>query len=156
MGDAYKICRDCGEYKPLTDYYPHSEMKDGHLNKYKVCVKNRVCKHRAVNIDALREYDLERARKGRVKELRRKFPNKYKVMGAVATALSSGKISRPSTCSSCGKICKPQAHHWSYEEEHWLDVVWLCTRCHADEHVRLREEGRDPDINIIGCGNDDS
>lgn len=70
-------------------------MKDGHLNKCKVCVRNRVCKHRAVNIDALRGYDLERARKGRVIELRRKFPNKYKARGAVVTALSSGKYHAP-------------------------------------------------------------
>ncbi len=146
MGDAYKTCRDCGEYKPLTDYYLHSKMKDGHLNKCKVCVRDRVGKHRIVNIDTLREYDLDRARKGRVKTLRRKFPNKYKARGAVANALSSGKILRPSTCSSCGDACKPQAHHWSYEEEHWLDIIWLCTRCHADEHIRLRDEGRDPDM----------
>jgi hypothetical protein len=72
---------------------------------------------------------------------------KYKAQCKVNSCLKYGKIIRPEKCSCCGKQCKPQAHHWSYEEEHWLDVIWLCTRCHADEHNRLRAEGRDPDNN---------
>ena len=32
-----KQCNKCGETKPLTDFYKHKGMKDGHLNTCKVC-----------------------------------------------------------------------------------------------------------------------
>jgi hypothetical protein len=25
-----------------------------------------------------------------------------------------------------------EAHHWSYEPENWLDVIWCCPRCHKE------------------------
>lgn len=81
----------------------------------------------------------------RIRNYRYKNPLKYKAHCSVNNALRDGRIVRPDTCSCCQSTSKLQAHHWSYEEEHWLNVVWLCTRCHADEHNRLRELGRDPD-----------
>lgn len=167
-----KQCKSCGEIKPLSEFYTHSAMLDGRLNHCKVCVKSRVNKHRTDNIERIREYDRnrpnqsERVKKNcervkqkrnsgdevfkesdrnRIRDYRKRNPEKYKAHGCVNNALRSGLLIRPSACSCCSKECKPQGHHWSYLEEHWLDVVWLCTRCHADEHKRLRELGVDPD-----------
>ena len=42
---------------------------------------------------------------------------------------------RPIECSLCGNDkLKIEAHHWSYLEVHWLDVVWCCSQCHSDIH----------------------
>ena len=30
-----KVCFSCLCYKKLSDFYKHSKMKDGHVNKYK-------------------------------------------------------------------------------------------------------------------------
>lgn len=40
-----KKCFKCGAEKPLSDYYKHAQMKDGHLNKCKSCTRNDVARN---------------------------------------------------------------------------------------------------------------
>ena len=137
-----KVCFKCGADKPLSEYYKHKEMGDGHLNKCKECTKKDVKKHREGNLEKIREYDRNRPNKiERVKnmtkynrKMRDIFPEKYKAKNKVNNALRDGRIKRPDRCEFCGTECKPHAHHWSYEEEHWLDVEWLCVVCHMQLH----------------------
>ena len=56
-----KTCFKCNTEKPLTEFYVHPQMGDGHLNKCKDCAKRDVRAHRAAN-DSVREYDRERAK----------------------------------------------------------------------------------------------
>jgi len=54
--------------------------------------------------------------------------------GEYENALRDGRlISNP--CEVCG-TAKSQGHHEDYSKP--LDVVWLCTRHHADRHIHLR------------------
>lgn len=66
---------------------------------------------------------------------------KTRAQNQVNKAIANGQVIRPTTCSKCKCECKPDAHHWSYKEEHWFDVAWLCRTCHRREHVRLKKEG---------------
>lgn len=50
----------------------------------------------------------------------------------VRDAIRAGKMSRPETCQSCNKKCKPHGHHDDYTKP--LEVRWLCVTCHALVH----------------------
>lgn len=156
-----KKCFKCGEIKPLSEYYKHKAMSDGHLNKCKVCTKNDANKHRADNIEKVREYDRnrpnkeERAKKSieyqkteKGKEVRRKATQNYrkdKIRNQahmdLNNALKYGKITKPSNCSNCGIDCNPHGHHDDYSKA--LDVRWLCVKCHNDFHNAVREKQRE-------------
>lgn len=69
-------------------------------------------------------------------------PEKYKANNAVNNALRDGKLSKPLVCEHCQLEKTLEGHHHSYEEEFWLDVVWLCRSCHVIEHKRLNEISR--------------
>ena len=44
---------------------------------------------------------------------------------------------KPEPCERCGDD-KSQAHHEDYSKP--LDVMWLCSQCHADRHKEIRDE----------------
>ena len=172
MKKQRKVCFKCGVNKPMSEFYKHKQMADGHLNKCKACAKKDVGKHRADNLEKVQAYDRSRdalphrvaARKeyaerpesilrsseykkeyaqipyvkelkaGYQKRYRERFPEKSKAHNAVSVAVRDGKIVRPSMCEVCGVECVPHGHHWSYEEENWLDVQWVCVHCHVDIH----------------------
>ncbi len=76
---------------------------------------------------------------------RAKNPEAAKAMrtasNRVITAIRNGTLVRPEGCSSCGVIGRIEAHHHNgYAPEHWLDVIWLCTMCHAKADQKLRAE----------------
>lgn len=73
-------------------------------------------------------------------------PDKRSAQHAVGNAIRDGILVRPKECEHClSTERKIQGHHWSYLEENWLEVMWLCTKCHAAEHKRLRDLNQDPD-----------
>ena len=56
---------------------------------------------------------------------------------AVEKALKNGSLSKPRRCARCDKPRTLEAHHHKgYSPEHWLDVRWLCSTCHAIEDGR--------------------
>jgi hypothetical protein len=137
-----KICRECGKELPIDDFYKHSQMGDGHLNKCKECVKSRVGKHRENNIDKIREYDRERGHLPKRQELRTKITKKrrsevdgYEMShNAIYRAIENGDIQRSNTCQICGEQNKKtEAHHNDYEQT--KKVLWLCPICHRNYHI---------------------
>ena len=52
--------------------------------------------------------------------------------------IKSGKIIKPQKCEVCDKKKLLQGHHEDYTEP--LQVIWLCSGCHADEHKEILKE----------------
>ena len=135
-----KQCRGCSAILPLSEFYRHAQMGDGHLNYCKACVKSRVAKRRSENLEQTQAYDRwrYRANKARQEQLlalhRSRSPQMRKAHNATSNAIRDGRLLRPSFCSSCGKQCKPEAHHEDYSKP--LDVIWMCRSCHVRHHKK--------------------
>ena len=144
-----KVCRECVIEKPLSAFYKHAAMKDGHLNKCSDCVKARVSKHRELNLNRIREYEKQRAmlphrvaaRKDYLKTehgviARKKAHENYKNRRPIAFAahiitrnyIRDGKLIPAPECSVCGSTYKIEGHHDDYTKP--LEVRWLCNPCH--------------------------
>jgi len=135
--ETKKVCFKCKEEKSLMEYYRHTKMKDGHLNKCKACARKDVGEHREGNIDKIREYDRQRGKLPHriklstetTKRLREQFPHIYKAQTAVNNAVRDGRLIRPDVCSSCRKKGRQiEGHHDDYSKP--LEVEWLCSACH--------------------------
>jgi hypothetical protein len=133
-----KTCRTCNASQPLSEYYTHKNMADGHLNICKACVRSRVKTHRKKN-DSVREYDRwryqsnpERKKKADqvAKNWRVKNPEKYRAHYIVSNAIRDKKMQKQ-PCVICGDS-KSHAHHEDYAKP--LSVVWLCAKHHQRHH----------------------
>ncbi len=135
-----KECFKCRQIKPLSDFYVHPQMADGHLNKCKFCTRIDVRIHAAKNDEARLAFERMRAktdkrrtlRKRTVAAYRARYPERTAAYNAVARAIRKGKLHKPPLCQGCGEAKDLHAHHEDYRRK--LDVIWLCARCHRHNH----------------------
>ena len=128
-----KTCFKCGRSLPISEFYAHPQMADGHLNKCKECTKK--------DSKSRQENHPERDYETRIAACRKR-PTKKNAYMAVEAAIRAGIITRPDRCSGCGcpnSEHRIEAHHYDYSRP--LDVIWLCTPCHRkmDAQKRIRE-----------------
>ena len=163
-----KVCRTCKKEKDLSEYYKHKDMFDGHLNICKDCKRSGNSKYREDNIEKVKEYDRNRPNsKERSNKRLLAFKSKsylekntiYKksnlnksesvknqkiVNDKTAYAIKTGKIVKPENCERCTET-EIETHHPNYLEP--LTVIWLCKKCHGEEHKRINDERS----NDLGC-----
>jgi len=151
MTTSLKTCFKCGTEKPLTEFYRHPMMGDGHLNKCKKCTKKDTRENRRKRIDYYRKYDLQRYRdnpKRReatlrwFKEKMALHPAAKKASDIVSNAIRDGRMKRQ-PCEVCGDP-KSEAHHPDYAKP--LDVMWLCRSHHVQWHHK-HGPGKNADMN---------
>lgn len=125
---------------PISNFYKHPKMADGHLGKCKSCARLDVRANRKDKLEYYREYDASRKGVDRHaddygKRLSAKNPGMHAAHKAVAKAIKDGRIVNPGKCAKCGSPNYVQAHHDDYAKK--LDVVWLCPTCHVERHYEI-------------------
>lgn len=131
-----KLCFKCNIDKPISEFYPHKTMADGHLNKCKQCVKKDVKERYSVLIEDETFADSERKR-GRDKYHRLYVgvkPDHYP-----PPSIYRGRYPEKYRCHTLSaKLPKPfesaEKHHWSYNIEHAVNVIWLTKKQHTKAH----------------------
>lgn len=151
-----KTCFKCHTERPLDEFYKHSRMADGHLNKCKECTKNDVNSHRARHLeehkirDRLRYENPERRRDCIDRSREASLKNKERIARTkalykernpekrAAHDLVNGRLKKekPSVCQKCGSSGRIHGHHPDYSKP--LEVMWLYPRCHGLEHRKSR------------------
>lgn len=132
-----KVCGSCRIEKPITEFHLHS--RDGYQTRCKTCkrndsrIQNRQPKRRQYNYEKYRKW----MDKGGLREYRRRpeVMERVRVGAIVQQAIRSGKIERQ-PCLICGE--KAHAHHDNYSKP--LDIKWLCSKHHAEEHRNLKAD----------------
>lgn len=135
-----KKCFKCLLTKDISQFYKHSKMADGHLNKCKDCTKLDVKKRLEIpealekRIQYQKEYWqknkktehlIQQKRRNRVKD-----ETKYKARTAVVNAVRDGRLKKL-PCEVCQNV-KSEGHHPDYRSP--LKVIWLCRKHHLEAH----------------------
>jgi len=133
-----KECFKCKKIKEYSEFYKHKQMGDGYLNKCKECTKKDVKIDYIKNIQNPEWHEKERAR-GREKyhRLGQKKPlyeNKCKSIKKHKVLYPEKQLAKNSSQRVVLDFIGAERHHWSYNKEHYKDVISLTKKDHMKAH----------------------
>ena len=142
--NVVKTCFACNKSKVLTEYYKHPQMGDGHLNKCKDCVKKAVADRLNYKMKDPEFREKEKARhRGKYhrlgyKDKHKPTPEQKKIIMDRYKAKYPEKVKAKNFTQHIKKSNpKHELHHWSYNEEHYKDVIELSVKNHNLIHRYL-------------------
>ena len=139
MQEPTKVCFKCGKEKPLSEFYKHPQMSDGHLNKCKECTKSDVKKDYNRKSKDVSWVEKERAR-GREKYHRLGYKDKDWTNKTRRDFKVSGNIHRDLERKGIDMEGK-DAHHWNYNKPR--SVILLSTLAHHRIHQYVKASRSD-------------
>lgn len=135
-----KICFKCGVLKPISEYYKHLGMEDGHLGKCKTCTKldsaKREAKIRSTpeGIEKDRERQRNKYYRLNYKDKHRPTPEKKMETTNKYKEKYPEKILAKSYSQHIISFDGLEKHHWSYNKIHYKDVLFLSKSDHNTAH----------------------
>lgn len=124
-----KKCFKCGRVLPLSEFYKHPAMGDGHLNKCKECAKR----------DSRIRYEQKLSDASFVEKERKRGRDKYKRLYSNGRSKKKSHSENSSTKSYYMRrgidVGECEFHHWNYNKRN--DVFVLCRRAHKLAHKYL-------------------
>lgn len=151
-----KHCPTCSQTKPITDFYKQPRATDGYMHKCKECHKQAVRGREARLRQDPTWVEKERER-GREKYHRLNYKEKCRLENRTEESKKSYRLAhqkwesryhyKRKAVSAAQNMKTPdghEKHHWSYLEDHWLDVIFLTKADHslAHRHMVFDEERR--------------
>jgi len=130
-----KICFKCNTEKELSDFYRHSQMSDGRLNKCKVCTKEESKNNYYEKSKSIEFNEKERIR-SREKYYRLNYNKKSHDYKKNKPWLNSSKYKNLNR-----KFKVPtgyELHHWSYNNEDIEDVFLMKKKQHRQAHTYIK------------------
>lgn len=113
----HKTCFKCRQSKPLSAFYKHPQMPDGHVNKCKECNKADVRKNYADNIDAKRDYNKQRQRHSKT----RIFNHRYS--GLVARC--EGRVREGYSSAGTIPLSRSEYDTWLVQNMDVFDKIYI-------------------------------
>lgn len=128
-----KRCFKCGKVKPLSEFYKHTKMSDGHLNKCKECTKN----------DTIKNYNKKSKDESWVEKERERNREKYHRLSyknnpsnnKTSRELNIGRSTNRNLRAKGIDVGKKEAHHWNYNKPN--SVILLSRKAHKRIHRNI-------------------
>lgn len=151
MSLPVKTCSKCGAVKPSSEFYENQRRPGTLMNPCKECTRSAV-KARTKRLLRDAEWVEKELERQRIKQRRKtakippdkkreyirrhnqKHPEKRAARGILNNALRDGRLVRQ-PCEVCGDE-NSEGHHEDYSKP--LDVIWYCSKHHAERHVEIR------------------
>ena len=135
-----KKCFKCGKVKSLVKFYKHPQMGDGHLNKCIVCAKKDVQERESELRTDPEWYELEKERHREkyyrlgYNEKHKPTPEKQKMAAQLYRERYPEKHRAKNKSQHIESPIGKEKHHWSYNEEHYKDVIFVTKADHNTLH----------------------
>jgi glucan-binding YG repeat protein len=136
-----KKCFKCEKTLVISEFYTHLKMRDGHLNKCKKCTKIEVRK-REIELKKNPDWVEKEKKRARDKYYRLEYKGKHKstperkreIIKKYNQKFPEKALARKYTEIYLTKNPGYNLHHWSYNQEDWLDVIELPIKEHHFFH----------------------
>lgn len=129
-----KVCFKCKRELPLSEFYKHPQMGDGHLNKCKECTRK----------DARKKYTENSANDAYMDKERARGREKYRRLGYRNVPPTGKQISKRMLYPALRQTKKAihadvpkgfELHHWNYRNIN--EVIVLNRRLHSRLHTKI-------------------